>query len=214
MDSTNTEVTKATHKRNRQSDCFQEDACSEFATSKDEIIISAKKPRDDISSVEEQAVIAVAIEDSMQSTRSNDDDYDDDDYDDIDEVDDNGNLSDNDDFLEDFEDDQSVASSASTTVSTGSSVCSNTPSLVGENLESFSLGEQSEGNAAANSGKKNPWALNTPMVKTSAPPLRRSLFSNVPPTINFVHHNEVTEVSLPAELRKLLRYTYLDNRYV
>ena len=206
---------KGSQKRIRQSDCFQqEDANSEPAMpdgAKDEF--SAKKPRDEIqSSTSNSSDLNVAIvEDSMQSGKSNEDDYDDDDYDDIDDVaDDHGNMSDNDDFLEDFEDDQSVASSASSNVSKGSSVCSNTPSLVGENLESFSLGESEKtgGNNSSNQ-KSNPGAINTPMVKTSAPPLRRSLFSNVPPTINFVHHNEVTEVSLPAELRKLLRYVVL-----
>ena len=110
---------------------------------------------------------------------------------------------------QDYEDDQSVASSASSNVSKGSSVCSNTPSLVGENLESFSLGESEKTGNNSSNQKSNPGAISTPMVKTSAPPLRRSLFSNVPPTINFVHHNEVTEVSLPAELRKLLRYSNL-----
>ena len=92
----------------------------------------------------------------------------------------------------------------------GSSVCSNTPSLVGENLESFTLGESektSGTNATPGGAPKNPWAVNTtPLVQISAPPLRRSLFSHVPPTINFVHHNEVSVVSLPAELRKLLRW--------
>jgi hypothetical protein len=45
-----------------------------------------------------------------------------------------------------------------------------------------------------------------PVVKNTEPPLRRSLFSNVPPSINFVHHNEVPEAQLPAELRKNLRW--------
>ena len=204
---------KGSQKRIRQSDCFQqEDANSEPAMpdgAKDEF--SAKKPRDEIQSSTSNSSdlnVTAIVEDSMQSGKSNEDDYDDDDYDDIDDVaDDHGNMSENDDFLEDFEDDQSVASSASSNVSKGSSVCSNTPSLVGENLESFSLGESEKtgGNNSSNQ-KSNQGIPNTPMVKTSAPPLRRSLFSNVPPTINFVHHNEVTEVSLPAELRKLLRY--------
>ena len=207
---------KGSHKRNRQSDCFfQEDnancepAMAGDDGTKDEF--SAKKPRDEIQSSSNSSDLNVAIvEDSMQSGKSNEDDYDDDDYDDIDDVgDDHGNMSDNDDFLEDFEDDQSVASSASSNVSKGSSVCSNTPSLVGENLESFSLGESEKTGGNNSSNQKSNPMVNTPMVKTSAPPLRRSLFSNVPPTINFVHHNEVTEVSLPAELRKLLRYVVL-----
>ena len=77
-------------------------------------------------------------------------------------------------------------------------------------MESFSLGE-SEKTPTGSGGNtksqdKNAWAINTALVQISAPPLRRSLFSNVPPTINFVHHNEVSVSSLPAELRKLLRW--------
>lgn len=191
------EVKSNNHKRNRQSDCFHEEE-----TVKEESVnhaeFSAKKPRgeSDFNACSEDNT-------TMQSTKSNEDDYDDDDYDDYDEGElADQNPSDNEDFLEDFEDDVSVTS-GSTTVSTGSSVCSNTPSLVGENLESFSLGESEK----KDGGKSNPFALNTsPLVQISAPPLRRSLFSNVPPTINFVHHNEVSVVSLPAELRKLLRW--------
>ena len=80
----------------------------------------------------------------------------------------------------------------------GSSVCSNTPSLVGENLESFSLGESEKvpGSSGGATDKKdtNAWAINTALVQVQAPPLRRSLFSNVPPTMNFVHHNEVSVI--------------------
>jgi hypothetical protein len=81
----------------------------------------------------------------------------------------------------------------------GSSVCSNTPSLVGENLESFSLGESEKvpGSGGATDKKDtNAWAINTALVQVQAPPLRRSLFSNVPPTMNFVHHNEVSVIFL------------------
>ena len=80
----------------------------------------------------------------------------------------------------------------------GSSVCSNTPSLVGENLESFSLGESEKvpGSGGATDKKDtNAWAINTALVQVQAPPLRRSLFSNVPPTIAFVHHNEVSVIT-------------------
>ena len=77
--------------------------------------------------------------------------------------------------------------------------------MVGENLESFSLGESEKAPPGSGSGtantkneKVNAWAINTALVQISAPPLRRSLFSNVPPTINFVHHNEVSVSSLPA----------------
>ena len=45
-----------------------------------------------------------------------------------------------------------------------------------------------------------------PVVKNTEPPLKRSLFSNVPPSINFVHHNEVPETPLPTELRKNLKW--------
>jgi len=211
------EIVKANiHKRNRHSDCFQEDSnepkegcCSSMLQQpKNEMEISefsAKKARGDVR-LSSEAV----LEDSstMQSSKSNEDDYDDDDYDDFDADDHAATLSDNEDFLEDYEDDVSVTS-ASTTVSTGSSVCSNTPSLVGENLESFSLGESEKvpGSGGATDKKDtNAWAINTALVQVQAPPLRRSLFSNVPPTMNFVHHNEVSVSSLPAELRKLLRW--------
>ncbi len=111
------------HKRNRQNDCFQEDnavlnsidavvLASETSQVPQEEECSAKKPRSDEVGV---------LEDTMQSSKSNEEDYDDDDYDDIveEEVDqDQANISDNEDFLEDFEDDVSVKS-ASTTVSTG-----------------------------------------------------------------------------------------------
>merc|ERR1719225_2154891 len=209
------EVKANNHKRNRQSDCFQEDSNQHEGSimphkHEDSNEFSAKKPRGDVG-LSPDTVIEESS--TMQSSKSNEDDYDDDDYDDYDDAEDHaGNLSDNEDFLEDFEDDVSVTS-ASTTVSTGSSVCSNTPSLVGENLESFSLGESEKappgsgpGTANTKNEKVNAWAINTALVQISTPPLKRSLFSNVPPTINFVHHNEVSVVSLPAELRKLLRW--------
>lgn len=183
------EESKSNHKRNRLSDCFHEEDSNDVST-KDEI--SAKKPREDLNTDNDN---------TMQSSKSNEDDYDDDDYDDLDDGEDH--VSENEDFLEDFEDDVSVGSS-STTVSTGSSVCSNTPSLVGENLESFTLSETEKSSNSAST--KPPWTLSTPLVQISAPPLKRSLFSNVPPTINFVHHNEVSVESMPAELRKLLRW--------
>ena len=44
-----------------------------------------------------------------------------------------------------MEDDSKSIASTSTEFSTGSSVGSNTPSLVGENLESFCLGETEKG---------------------------------------------------------------------
>ncbi len=108
-----------------------------------------------------------------------------------------------DDYLDDgdYEDDEDTRSTTSTrtTMSTGS-VGSNTPSLVGENLESFSLGE---GGAES---KAKGVTVGGPVVRNTEPPLKRSLFSHTPPSINFVHHNEVPETPLPAELRKNLRW--------
>ena len=114
------EVKANNHKRNRQSDCFQEDSNEQgdsILNQKQEVSgeYSAKKARGDVLSSD------AILEDSstMQSSKSNEDDYDDDDYDDYDDADDHAdNNSDNEDFLEDFEDDVSVKS-ASTTVSTG-----------------------------------------------------------------------------------------------
>ena len=40
-------------------------------------------------------------------------------------------------------------------------------------------------------GKNKNWVQTSPLVRSSIKPLRRSLFSHVPPTITFVHHNEV-----------------------
>lgn len=112
----------------------------------------------------------------------------------------------------------SVASNTSTTFSGSSSVGSNTPSLIGENLESFCLGEtekivggggdaSSSGTAGGGGAAKWQQVMNgSAAVKTSIKPLRRSLFTNVPPSITFMHHNEVPEVPLPAEVRKHLRW--------
>ena len=47
-----------------------------------------------------------------------------------------------------MEDDSKSTASTSTEFSTGSSVGSNTPSLIGENLESFCLGETEKGAAS------------------------------------------------------------------
>merc|ERR550519_665223 len=88
----------------------------------------------------------------------------------------------------------SVASTV-TTMSTGS-VGSNTPSLVGENLETISLGEAAQ---------RKTW-VSIPPSTTDSPPLRMSLFPNVPPTLNFMLHNEVSSLQLPDELRKCLRW--------
>jgi hypothetical protein len=96
----------------------------------------AKKPREHLS---------MSLTDLNDvSSSCNDNEFDsDDDYDDL--IDDFGIPNDMDDYLddgaedEDVDDDQSTTSTR-TTMSTGS-VGSNTPSVVGENLESFCLGE-------------------------------------------------------------------------
>ena len=45
--------------------------------------------------------------------------------------------------------------------------------------------------AGTSAGKNKNWVQTSPLVRSSIKPLRRSLFSHVPPTITFVHHNEV-----------------------
>lgn len=119
------------------------------------------------------------------------------DYDDLDELvvnSDMEDLMDDEDGIEGGEDDQSVASTM-TTMSTGS-VGSNTPSLVGENLETISIGDGE---------RRKTWVSVLPST-TDSPPLRLSLFPNVPPTINFMLHNEVSSNQLPDELRKQLKW--------
>jgi len=122
------------------------------------------------------------------------------DYDDLDDI---VVPSDADDFLDDddgadVEDDHSIASST-TTISTGS-VGSNTPSVVGETLESaLNLG------GGDNKKKVHQWVSVAPNL-TDSPALRRSLFSNVPPTINFMLHNETSAHQIPDDIRKLLKW--------
>eukprot|EP00092_Neocalanus_flemingeri_P038130 GFUD01041502.1.p1 GENE.GFUD01041502.1~~GFUD01041502.1.p1 ORF type:complete len:823 (+),score=239.66 GFUD01041502.1:63-2531(+) len=119
------------------------------------------------------------------------------DYDDLDDI---VVPSDNDDFMDDDglvdEDDQSVHSTA-TTVS-DSSACSNTPSLTGESLEAT----QGSQDAAK---RKHAWISQTPNL-TDSPALRQSLFSHIPPTINFMLHNEMSAHQLHEELRKHLKW--------
>jgi len=116
------------------------------------------------------------------------------DYDDLDDI-----LvpSDTDDFMDDDgvmdEDDQSVHSTA-TTVS-DSSACSNTPSSIGESLESTTSAFK----------KKLEWISQTPNL-TDSPALRQSLFSHIPPTINFMLHNEMSANQLHTDLRKHLKW--------
>merc|ERR1719228_2148038 len=122
------------------------------------------------------------------------------DYDDLDDLVVN---SDGDDFMDEDdavdEDDKSVTSTA-TTISTGS-VGSNTPSVVGESLENFSL----EGVSQQGEPVKKAWVSQAPNL-TDSPALRRSLFSNIPPTINFMLHNEMSANQLTDELRKQLKW--------
>jgi len=121
------------------------------------------------------------------------------DYDDLDDI---VVPSDVDDFMDDLdggdsgEDDHSVASST-TTLSTGS-VGSNTPSVVGESLESVSLGGEP-------TKRTQSWVAKAPNL-TDSPALRRSLFSNIPPTINFMLHNETSAHQLPDVIRRLLKW--------
>merc|ERR1719228_1082751 len=122
------------------------------------------------------------------------------DYDDLDDLVVN---SDGDDFMDEDdavdEDDKSVTSTA-TTISTGS-VGSNTPSVVGESLENFSL----EGVSQQGEPAKKAWVSQAPNL-TDSPALRRSLFSNIPPTINFMLHNEMSANQLTDDLRKQLKW--------
>jgi len=105
--------------------------------------------------------------------------------------------SDNDDFMDDDgvvdEDDKSVHSTA-TTVS-DSSACSNTPSLVGESLET----------SKEVAKRKLAWTSQTPNL-TDSPALRQSLFSHIPPAINFMLHNETSAHQLHTDLRKHLKW--------
>ncbi len=164
---------------------------------------AAKKPRPEDKKEQQQQL--QQQQPQPESVSAANEDSDDDDYDDL--LDDFAVPTDMDDYLDDEdvpddgEDDISTTSTR-TSVSTGS-VGSNTPSLVGENLESFSLEVGGEG------GKGKPpqaMVVGGPVVKSTEPPLRRSLFSHVPPSINFVHHNEVPETPLPPELRRALKW--------
>jgi len=116
------------------------------------------------------------------------------DYDDLDDI---VVPSDNDDLMDDDgvvdEDDKSVHSTA-TTVS-DSSACSNTPSLVGESMET----------SKEVAKRKLAWTSQTPNL-TDSPALRQSLFSHIPPAINFMLHNETSAHQLHTDLRKHLKW--------
>jgi len=119
------------------------------------------------------------------------------DYDDLDDL---ALPSDNDDFLDDDgvdEDDKSVHSTA-TTVS-DSSACSNTPSLIGESVEANNISTQDTAQ------RKHAWISQNPTL-TDSPALKQSLFSHVPPTINFMLHNEMSAHQLDNDLRKHLKW--------
>merc|ERR1719397_771572 len=146
---------------------------------------------------EEGEGVVLACNDDSNIGNESDSDAD---YDDLDDLVVN---SDGDDFMDEDdmgdEDDKSVTSTA-TTISTGS-VGSNTPSVVGESLENFSLeGVQQQGETV-----KKAWVSQAPNL-TDSPALRRSLFSNIPPTINFMLHNEKSANQLTDELRKQLKW--------
>merc|ERR1719397_2119951 len=146
---------------------------------------------------EEGEGVVLACNDDSNIGNESDSDAD---YDDLDDLVVN---SDGDDFMDEDdmgdEDDKSVTSTA-TTISTGS-VGSNTPSVVGESLENFSLeGVQQQGETV-----KKAWVSQAPNL-TDSPALRQSLFSNIPPTINFMLHNEMSAHQLHNDLRKQLKW--------
>merc|ERR1719193_2961001 len=121
------------------------------------------------------------------------------DYDDLDDVAVSSDVADfiEDDYVGSDEDDTSIVSST-TSLSTGS-LSSNTASLVGETIESVNL----EGAKDMKIAPK--WLTFTPAL-TDSPALRRPLFSNVSPTINFMAHNEISAHQLPENVRKLLKW--------
>lgn len=121
------------------------------------------------------------------------------DYDDLDDVAVSSDVADfiEDDYVGSDEDDTSIVSST-TSLSTGS-LSSNTASLVGETLESVNL----EGAKDIKVAPK--WLTFTPTL-TDSPALRRPLFSNVSPSINFMAHNEISAHQLPENVRKLLKW--------
>ncbi|XP_040563399.1 tubulin monoglutamylase TTLL4 [Lepeophtheirus salmonis] len=93
---------------------------------------------------------------------------------------------------EDDDDDSSI-------VTTGS----NTPSVVGENLESFSLTESEKNNNNEKEQKKRNLG---PSFLDEALPLSRSLFPHVPPSIHFYSHNRIPQRPLPLKLRQFLKW--------
>ncbi len=202
-------VPSSSNKRNRvfnssSSNNDSSDACGEDDKGKDfgdeeHHARMSKKPRG-----EEEEELQQQQQHQQQQENNVDSDSD---YDDM--LDDFAVPTDMDDYLDDEEvdddDDDLSTTSTRTTMSTGS-VGSNTPSVVGENLESFSLVEAGEKMAGGKNKEQQQLQVGGPVVKNTEPPLRRSLFPHVPPSINFVHHNEVPETPLPAELRKNLRW--------
>jgi len=122
------------------------------------------------------------------------------DYDDLDDLAVSSDVADfiEDDFAGDSDEDDTSVVSSTTSLSTGS-VSSNTPSLVGENLESVKIGSGSEKN------KSLGWISIAPTL-TNSNPLRASLFPNIPPTINFMLHNEISARELPDNIRKLMKW--------
>jgi len=157
----------------------------------EEINPKKQKPNDSNEALTNIRDDVVPLNDDSNIGNESDSDLD---YDDLDEI---VLPSDNDDFMDDDgvvdEDDKSVHSTA-TTVS-DSSACSNTPSLIGESLESKEAAVK----------KKHAWISQTPNL-TDSPALRQSLFSNIPPTINFMLHNETSAHQLHTDLRKHLKW--------
>jgi len=175
------EPVKGPHKRNWQP-----------GDTNDETSVKRQKPNNINDSVQNEDVLPLNDDSNIGNESDSDLDYDD--------LDDIVVPSDNDDFMDDDgvldEDDQSVHSTA-TTVS-DSSACSNTPSLIGESLESTQRSQEA-------AKRKLAWISQTPNL-TDSPALRQSLFSHIPPTINFMLHNEMSAHQLHTDLRKHLKW--------
>jgi len=169
-------------KRTRLKDCGP-DECNELASKKQKYELNCETVMHETKNVNDDSNIGNESDSDL-------------DYDDLDDL---ALPSDNDEFLEDDgvdEDDKSVHSTA-TTVS-DSSACSNTPSLIGESLETTQISQEA-------TKRKLAWTSQTPTV-TDSPALRQSLFSNIPPTINFMLHNEMSAHQLHTDLRKHLKW--------
>lgn len=136
------------------------------------------------------------------------DDFFDDEFDDLN--DDYDVPNDMEDFLDDSEESQDIEDdtlSTVTSMSTGSSsVRSGSPTNITESLDTLSIASD-EQSIQTPPKLQLPSMLNdAPMVVNANSRLKRSLFMHVPPSINFVKHNEVPQKPLPNEVTKLLQW--------